>query len=416
MTDTSRPLPPLRHLDIFPAEQDGQQVVVLRDPSGIFDEMIALPIPAFYIVSCFDGVNGIPEVQAAFREQFGQQVRAEDIEGLVERLDGYRLLQSPRFEEKRKELEAEYATRTLRPACHAGEAYPDSPDALRAAFDAYFTLEGGAGKPGGIQTDRQIAGLVLPHMDPRCSGACASWGLKALAESPTPDVCVILGTAHQPIPHQYSLSAKDYDTPLGPIVCDMEFVEGLRKEFAAERMDGGELVHKAEHSIEFQAMFLRALYHDRPDVPKIAPILCGSFHEMVEDGKSPSESAEASDFWQAMRQTVADSGKSVCYIAGADLAHMGRKFGDEQGVSDDLIASVRKRDLEMLGFLEQGDAEGFFRHIESEKDSRKICGMPPMYTMMQCMGGAQGELLRYDYNIEPATDSMVSFCSMAFYR
>jgi AmmeMemoRadiSam system protein B len=415
MSESGKPLPPLRHLDMFPAEQEGQQVIVLRDPAGVFSEMIALPIPAFFIVSCFNGTNRIPDVQAAFLQQFGQRVRTEDVQSLAERLDEYLLLYSPRFDEKRKALEADYGALPVRPACHAGQAYPDNPEALRAAFEAYFTLDGGAGMPGDIQTDRRIAGLVLPHMDPRCSGACASWGLRALAESPKPDVFVVLGTAHQPIPRQYSLSDKDYDTPLGPIACDKDFIDRLRREFGAERISGGELVHKAEHSIEFQAMFLRALYEREPNPPEIVPILCGSFHEMVESGQSPADSAEVGDFSAAMRRTAEDSGKSVCYISGADLAHMGRKFGDEEGVSDALIDSVRRRDLEMLAFLERADAEGFYRHIEAEKDARKICGMPPMFTMMKCMDASAGKLLRYDYNIEAATDSLVSFCAMAFY-
>ena len=190
------------------AEQDGQQVIVLRDPSGVFSEMIALPIPAFFIVSCFNGANGISDVQAAFLGQFGQQVRTEDVRSLAEKLDEYLLLDSPRYREKREELEAEYAAMPARPATHAGEAYPDKPDELLASFEAYFTLDGGAGRPDPVQADRKIAGLVLPHMDPRCSGACASWGLRALAESRRPDVFVILGTAHQPIPHQNSLSPK----------------------------------------------------------------------------------------------------------------------------------------------------------------------------------------------------------------
>ncbi|MCX7015487.1 MAG: AmmeMemoRadiSam system protein B, partial [Candidatus Sumerlaeota bacterium] len=261
---------------------------------------------------------------------------------------------------------------------------------------------------------RRMAGLVLPHMDPRCAGVCASWGLKALAEAEPPELLIVFGTSHQPLPNLFSASDKDFATPLGIVHCDKGFVARLRGRLGAERL-AGELVHKGEHSIEFQAVYLHALYGE-PAPFQIVPILCGSFQEFIANGRSPSENAEFAEFRRALRETAEESGKRVCYVAGADLAHMGRKFGDEDGLSDKMIHSVRERDLEMLGRLERLDAEGFFRFIHKEGDERKVCGLPPMYAMMRCMAAGEGKLLKYDFSVEPPTQSMVSFCSMAFYE
>jgi len=116
-----------------------------------------------------------------------------------------------------------------------------------------------------------------------------------------------------------------------------------------------------------------------------------------------------------MRDAVRQSGKRVCYVSGADLAHMGRKFGDEFGVSEALIESTRARDGELLDFAARLDAEGFFQHVAREKDARKICGLPPTYMALVCMDAARSQLLKHDWNVESETDSLVSFCSMAFY-
>jgi len=237
---------------------------------------------------------------------------------------------------------------------------------------------------------------------------------EALSEAPKPDLFIIFGTAHTPLPHLFSVSDKDFATPLGIVPCDKEFVARLRQKFGAERLTG-ELVHKKEHSIEFQVVYLHALYGDPPPF-QIVPILCGSFHEMILSGLSPAANPELHEFCRLLRETAEASGKRVCHMAGADLAHMGHKFGDEEGLSDELIDWVRRRDLEMLGHLEQLDREAFFRNLQAEGDERKVCGLPPMYTLMCCIDPREGKMLRYDYNVEPSTQSLVSFCSMAFYE
>ena len=408
-----RPLPPLRPLEAFPAEHHGETVIVLRDPEGISDGALTLPLPAYFIVSCFDGSATPAVIQATLQSQFGLRIRTQDIESLARQMDEHFLLQTEKYAARRRQVENEYAALPARPAIHAGQAYPASPEALKAVFEAFFALEGGAGPLDGLSGHRRVAGLILPHMDPRCSGACASWALKALSEAQKPELFLIFGTAHQPLPGLFSVSDKDFETPLGVVPCDKQFVAQLRQTFGAERLTG-ELVHKNEHSIEFQVVYLHALY-GAPPAFQIVPILCGSFQKMISAGRSPAENPELVEFCGAVRRMAQASGKRVCCVAAADLAHVGHKFGDEQGLSDELIDSVRRRDLEMLGHVERLDREAFFRNLQAEGDERKVCGLPPMYAMMSCIDPREGKLLRYDYNIDPQTQSLVSFCSMAFY-
>jgi hypothetical protein len=134
---------------------------------------------------------------------------------------------------------------------------------------------------------------------------------------------------------------------------------------------------------------------------------------MLYSGGSPIEDARVSEFTSALRKAVADSGKRVCYSAGADLAHVGPRFGDEHPISDGFLKLLESDDRRMLEHVEAVDADGFFENIRADGDRRKICGMPPIYTMLSVMEAREGRLLKYQYFPDPA--GTVSFASMAFY-
>jgi AmmeMemoRadiSam system protein B len=159
-------------------------------------------------------------------------------------------------------------------------------------------------------------------------------------------------------------------------------------------------------------VFLSYLFQGKRD-KSIVPILCGSFHKMIASHTSPMNNGHVAEFVAAVKQAVANSGKKVCYIAGADLAHVGPRFGDSQPVSDGLLRIVESDDLLMLEKLESVDAEGFFANIEADMDRRKICGLSPIYTMLNVMEASSGKLLKYQYWPDPS--GTVSFASMAFY-
>ena len=54
--------PRLRNLEAFPVEQDGQRLMALRDPSGLIDQVVALPMPLLDVVSLFDGEHSLGQI------------------------------------------------------------------------------------------------------------------------------------------------------------------------------------------------------------------------------------------------------------------------------------------------------------------------------------------------------------------
>jgi hypothetical protein len=69
----------------------------------------------------------------------------------------------------------------------------------------------------------------------------------------------------------------------------------------------------------------------------------------------------------------------------------------------------------MLKLIEDGGTAGFFRHIEVDKNGRNVCGFSAIYSLLFLLKGVRAELLYYGQDYQPATSSMVSFASMAFY-
>jgi AmmeMemoRadiSam system protein B len=120
-------------------------------------------------------------------------------------------------------------------------------------------------------------------------------------------------------------------------------------------------------------------------------------------------------FIDALLEAVSSLRREVCYIASADLSHMGFQFGDREGIHEYDLRVLSQEDHEMLGYAERMDGEGFFSSISREKDRRRICGLSSIYSMLRILDANRGKLLKYDQAFTPETQSVVSFASLAFY-
>ena len=69
-------------------------------------------------------------------------------------------------------------------------------------------------------------------------------------------------------------------------------------------------------------------------------------------------------FIDALRGAVSSLGRGVCYIASADLSHIGLQFGDREGIKEYGLRILKEEDQETLGYAERMDGERFARVIE----------------------------------------------------
>lgn len=400
--------PTVRYVDAFPVDIEGQELIYLRDPEG-FAPGMAVPPAAYYLMTLMNGSRSIPELQTAFSNQFkGALVSEGELHQLIGQLDDAFLLHNARFKTHRQEIEVAFRQALVRPAAHAGASYPNDPTALREMIDGFF--DEGPGKPGS-KKDVSLKGLIAPHIDFNRGGPCFAWAYKALAESEPPDLFVVLGTGHS-ARQPFVMSRKDFETPFGKVRANRDLIDEIAGA-APLNVFADELAHKEEHAIEFQAVFLKYLYPDH-DI-SFVPILCGSFHEMVDRKASPEFAPVVAEFVQVLKDVLGASGKRICFIAGVDLSHVGQRFGDADILTDDFVADVEGVDRALIEKAGNLDADGYFDVVIKECDRTRVCGTSSIYTMLQVLDASRGELLNYDHIVDHETQQMVSFVSMAFY-
>lgn len=400
--------PHMRYIDAFPTEIEGKQLIYLRDPEGLAPGM-AVPPAAYFLISNMDGSHSVADLQTVFAKQFlGHSVSTDEIGQLIENLDEAFLLRNARYQTRRRENELAFRQALVRPAAHAGLSYPDDPNVLRTMIDGFFNEGPGVPQAKNVEP---LKALIAPHIDFNRGGPCFAWAYKALAESPPPDLFVILGTGHS-ARMPFVMSRKDFETPFGVLSADREVIDQIA-EGAPLDVFADEFAHKEEHAIEFQAVFLKYLYPDQ-DIPFV-PILCGSFHEMVEKQKMPHSASVVSEFVHSLKTVLAASGKRVCFVAGVDLSHVGQHFGDVNVLTDAFVTDVETVDHALIEKARQMDADGYFDVVIRECDRTRVCGTSSIYTMLQVLEADRGELLKYDHIVDQDTQQMVSFVSMAFY-
>ncbi len=385
----------------------------LRDPQGLAEQPLFLNSPQAFLVAMMDGTNSLRDIQAAFFRQTSELLTTETLENLVTQLDEHHFLDSPSFRVYLASQVEEFRQMPSRPARHAGTAYAATADELRLQLDGYLKDAREPERPSSSGTAGPLQGLIAPHIDFHRGGATYAYACKALAEHAEADRYIIFGTCHNPMEKRFALTNKDYETPLGAVPTDREFVRRLAGKLPDDFFQD-EFAHRNEHSIEFQAVCLRYALGGRRAFTAV-PALVGSFHDILSEGGDAAADRQVAAMVSALTETMAELPGRYCVIAGADLAHVGRQFGDPTGPSEAYLAEVARADREFLRVVEEGAAEEAFHFIAAERDRRRVCGYPPIYMAMRCLNQARGSLLDYRQWADLQAGASVSFAALAFF-
>jgi AmmeMemoRadiSam system protein B len=403
--------PRLRPIEVFPVEIRGDTMLSLRDPLQYSAATVYVPPRTAVLLALFDGRHSLRDIQQAYVRRFGELLFLEQLEGLVRQLDEHLLLEGAHFDAERTEIERRFRDADSRPAILAGRGYPADVEALLQQLSSFFDhADGPGGTPPSPESSR-LVGLVVPHIDFQRGGPCYAWGYREADGAGEPDRWLVLGTVHAATTQPFALTRKHYETPLGLVQTDRDFVDALLSAVGPAYL-ADELAHRAEHSIEFQAVFLRRRTPAERSV-KIVPVLCGSLHRYVEEGRSPAEGPEVEGFLRALRETLAAAGGRTVVLVSADLAHVGPRFGDPEPLTPGRLQELAEADQRTLRLVEQGDAHAFFGAVAGEQDRRRICGLPPIYAALRLLPGARGRLLRYGQWPDP--EGTVTFSAVALY-
>ena len=392
------------------AEQPG---LFIRDPFRYTDAMIIVPPVLAQALALFDGQRTELDLHSMLFQATGDLSAGETARDLTKTLRQCGFLESDEFHEMRDRKHREFAEADHRPASHAGAAYPDEPEPLRQQLREF----GADPEPSTNKTDSLIA-LAAPHVSPHGGFKSYAAAYRRLHPGYADKTFVILGTSHYGEPEKFGLTRKSYVTPLGRLDTDRGLVDWLEQR-APESVVMEDYCHATEHSIELQCVFLQHALN-RPDVKpnvKILPILCGPLAESLFHRKAPESNDNVRRFFEALGEMAERRRGSLVFILGIDLAHIGRRYGDEfiaksqQGP----LQEVRARDEARLREVCAGNAEGFYELVHPNQDDLRWCGYSPVYTFLASVKGARGRVLSYEqWNIDE--QSVVSFAGIEFRR
>jgi AmmeMemoRadiSam system protein B len=385
-----------------------ERVLVLQCPLGVTPKPLVLISAVAPVLELFQGELTLQEILARCAPYGLQEQTLKD---LIALLDDNLFIANSRFFAAERAMRESFLNLSVRPAALAGLSYPESKEALRKLVDGFLVdLETTSEKI-------ELCCLVAPHIDYQRGGACYGGIYPHLAAS-NADLYVLMGTSHQYSERLFHLSAKDFESPLGVLPCQTEFVSRVASRFGTTRAFADEFLHKKEHSLELQLPFMSRV---KPKA-SIAPVLVGSFHRAIASGRYPHEWEEYEAFVASLVEAIRTEiqhGKRVCFIAGVDMAHIGPFFGDDWALSAEKMLLIAERDREYLAAIESRDLRKLFAHVAQDGDARRICGFPTMYTILDVLErlgvSYSCQSSSYQQAVDYQSGCAVTFAGMALY-
>ncbi len=414
MTVDSR-IPPLRPVETIPVKQDGEDFLVLRDPMGLSDGMIAVAVGAIPILARLDGEHNARQITEIVERDHGLSVDPDQVVSMVEMLENAHLLQSETFLEHLGELEEQYRSISVREPVLVDGGCPNDP----AELTAYLRLLEQSPPPEDFAPaipikGRRLRGFLAPHIDYQRGGK--SYGrlykqLSALLPDPSdgPILIVLIGVAHNGAVEPIVTTRKDFRTPFGDFPFDRNAVQILEEQLGDPAFRE-ELVHKSEHSVEIQIPWLQNMLQDR-DVTFL-PLLAGILDAPADD--SPGFTKKVRDVVSALKAVEEAHPGPVLYVASVDFAHVGPAFGDEDEINDKICSRVERKDMRALKAVESVDAKRWWSELMDDDNSRRVCGINATYLTLSMLNDCKGLILDYQQSVSKDRSTLVSYATAVF--
>jgi len=413
---------------------------LLEDPEG-FAPPLVLPIPLAILISMFDGKRTLKEILTEFTQQTNEPMELKDLEEMVAYLDKLHYLESPNFAQFLKNEMNAYARTPNRPAAMAGGAYPKDAKELRKTVAKILEIPRIIARADDPQTPfeakfpEKIAAAVVNHADFERGGASYGWTYSAVEHSADADVFVIFGTSHNPMREKFAFSSKSFETPFGLLPTDLDFEKRAEKRFQEKysaldeekskenvNLFGDDFVHRDEHSIEFQTIFLKYLAEKQKRNLRIVPILVNSFVPFLaaQDVEYPDENEVVRLFLETLAELIqsdeaARKGRFFL-LASSNFAHVGPIYSSSKPVDAAEQDRIRETDSAVLETIQKTDSRAFWQSILKTVNENKICGVAPIYCTLRLLEllnrAVGGQLLSYEQAVDEETRSCVTFASV----
>ena len=251
---------------------------------------------------------------------------------------------------------------------------------------------------GQVKSIDNVIGLILPHAGYAYSGQTAAAGLKTTNR--TYKRIIVMGPTHR-LPMEEILSvprATYYETPLGQIPLDVEFINKLLEYSIFRHVPQAHEYNRGsqEHSVQIELPLLQYRQKDF----KLVPIVAGQC--------SPETVAKAA----AILKSLVD--EDTLFVASSDFTHYGPNYSYIP-FTDNIPEQLKKLDMGAYEYIARLDGPGFLEY--RRKTGETICGTVPIAILLSMLSEpAQAHLVQYATSGELTGDftNSVSYLSIAF--
>jgi len=236
----------------------------------------------------------------------------------------------------------------------AGSWYYADPNVLTAQLDEFF-------RKADTKVINNVIALILPHAGYAYSGQTAVSALKTIDKKYKR--IIVIGPSH----HTYmeeTLSvprAIHYETPLGQILLDAEFIDKLLRFPMFQNLPH---TFEGENSIEMELPLLQYYCKDF----RLVPIVAGQC------------SAETIRKAGSILQGLVDVETLV--IASSDFTHFGPRF-NYVPFTKNVPEQIKKLDMGAYEYIAKLDSEGFLEY--KRKTGATICGYIPIAVLLSML-------------------------------
>lgn len=394
-----------KDLEFFPYQQGNKKFILIKDHLGLVGEGKAVPLTLFQFMSLLDGSSDIRDLQMKLiRQSGGLLVDIDQVKRIIHELDCSYLLESERFYNARDKIINEFVSKDIRPCSHCGLAYPIDPLSLKKRLDEILNLNS---KTTAIE--KHAVALIAPHIDMSVGEQVYASAYSSIKHQ-RPSRVIILGVGHYLTDGLFSVTSKDFETPLGIVKTDKEAV-GILNDAGGSVFSKNDFVHKSEHSIEFQIIFLQHLMPQNSF--KIIPILCGGVQSHLSGYTRKAYLDKVGGFLKALRDIRDQDEHQTLVVVGIDLSHIGPKFG-HQTPATYIESRSKAHDQRILESVTRLDADGLWEESGRIKDQFNLCGFSALACMMEILPPCKGQIIDYKIWHESPTNSAVSFAAAIF--
>ncbi len=395
----------------MPSPVEDRPGLLIRDSFRYSDAVLIVPPPLVECLRCFDGSQTQLDLRQTLVNITGDLQVGEIEDQLIGVLARSGFLEDENFARLKEESHRAFAESPVREPSHAGSGYPEDPDELRATMAEWIGRESMGETSSAADSGENLLGIAAPHVSPVGGYMSYRAAYRLLGSRYRDRTFVILGTSHYGTADKFGLTRKPYLTPFGAAQTDTRLVDELTQK-AGGAITIEDYCHSVEHSIEFQVVFLQSIFG--PDI-RILPILCGSYAQSIYRGGKPEVDEGVNRFLGVLGEIAAREESRLLWVLGIDMAHMGRRYGDEFTAlaNENEMLEVGARDKQRMERVAAGDAGGFWELVQENHDDLKWCGSSPLYTFLKVRPDVRGTVEHYEqWNIDP--QSVVSFAGISF--